>query len=162
MSTLPASPFVVPEVVAEGSTAAMGATRGSRVMHSSIGLAAVCVIGAALLLRVEEGTRVTALGFDRALPELCYWRTMFGMDCPGCGLTRCFIAAAHGHLAEAWSYNPVGLLLFAAVVFQIPYRAWQLWRLSTGRDEFQTFGAHYALLGVSALLIVQWCIRLML
>jgi hypothetical protein len=42
------------------------------------------------------------------------------MDCPGCGLTRCFIHLAHGRVASAWLVNPVGILLFIYVGLQIP------------------------------------------
>lgn len=159
MSTLPASPLIVPEPVDEPPAVR---NRGARTMHTSIGLAALAILLGAALLRVQDGRQVIVPLADRALPELCYWRTMFGIDCPGCGLTRCFISAAHGHLVEAWRYNPVGLLLFAGVVLQLPYRPWQLWRLATGRNELKTVALPYAMLGASGLLLAQWLLRLML
>jgi hypothetical protein len=137
-------------------------TRAARLLHISLGIAALGVLLVAALLRVEEGASVVIPFVNRTLPELCYWRIMTGMECPGCGLTRCFIAAAHGDLAAAWSYNPIGVLLFAGVVFQIPYRAWQLWRISTGRDELGTIALPYVMLGVSVLLILQWFWRVLL
>jgi hypothetical protein len=138
------------------------ATDSSRTLHAALGIAALGVLLIATLLHVEEGSSVVVPLLNRALPELCYWRVMFGMDCPGCGLTRCFISAAHGDLAAAWDFNPMGLLLFAALLFQIPYRPWQFWRISSGRGEFQTIGLPYAMLGISVLLILQWFWRLML
>lgn len=54
------------------------------------------------------------------IPEICTLHTRFGVDCPGCGLTRSFIHLAHGNLRAAWSLNPVGLLMFAFITSQIP------------------------------------------
>ncbi len=54
------------------------------------------------------------------IPEICTLHTRFGVDCPGCGLTRSFIHLAHGNLRAAWALNPVSLLMFAFVASQIP------------------------------------------
>jgi hypothetical protein len=128
-------------------------------VHWSLWLASIAVLAIAACLEVRGRTDVAVPVLDYTLPELCYWRTMFGVDCPGCGLTRCFISAAHGQLAEAWHYNPVGLLAFAGVVLQVPYRPWQLWRLATGRNELRTVALPYVMLGLSSLLIGQWLWR---
>ncbi|MBI3099026.1 MAG: DUF2752 domain-containing protein [Planctomycetes bacterium] len=58
----------------------------------------------------------------------CFSRTVFGVNCPGCGLTRSFVSLAHGRWREAWRYNRAGGLLFAALVLQFPWRAWRLLR----------------------------------
>ena len=161
MSSLEAPELLIPELVAEPREFSRDDLRTARLLHVSLGLASVAILLAALLLQVH-GETVVVPGLDLTLPQLCYWRTMFGMDCPGCGLTRCFISAAHGDLAAAWRFNPMGVLLFALVAVQVPYRPWQLWRLSTGRGEYQTLGLPYALLAVSVLLILQWFWRVML
>ena len=36
----------------------------------------------------------------------CPYRTLTGLACPGCGLTRCVHALLHGEFAIAFSYNP--------------------------------------------------------
>ena len=36
----------------------------------------------------------------------CMFRTITGWDCPGCGSQRALHALLHGHIAEAWSFNP--------------------------------------------------------
>src|SRR5439155_16652693 len=93
------------------------------------------VLAAALLLSVRNRTQVLLPLVELPLPELCMLRRMTGLPCPGCGMTRCFISLAHGDLPAAWSYNPAGLLLFAILVFQIPFRTVQLWRIRRGRPE---------------------------
>ncbi|MBK7669466.1 MAG: DUF2752 domain-containing protein [Sphingobacteriaceae bacterium] len=40
---------------------------------------------------------------------------MFGIDCPGCGMTRAFFALIRGNLMESLSYNP-GLIPFLITV----------------------------------------------
>jgi hypothetical protein len=157
MSTLEAPQLVVPEVVSHAAE-----SRSARILHWSLLVASILVLAAAILLEIRGRELVAFPLMDRSLPQLCYWRAMFGIDCPGCGLTRCFIACAQGKLAAAWGYNPVGMLLFATVVFQVPYRPWQLWRLSSGRRELCLIGLPYMMLGISALLIIQWLARLIL
>lgn len=90
----------------------------------------VLLVAASLSVRGEHEVRIPLLGFS--LPELCYWRMMFELPCPGCGLTRCFISLAHGEVARAWQFQPVGCLIFAGVVLQFPYRGWQILRLRRG------------------------------
>lgn len=47
---------------------------------------------------------------------LCPTLLVTGLECPGCGLTRAFIAIAHGRLAEALELNAGSLVAFAAVL----------------------------------------------
>jgi hypothetical protein len=39
-----------------------------------------------------------------------------GLPCPGCGLTRSWTAAAHGHVADAFAYNFFGPISFLATI----------------------------------------------
>jgi hypothetical protein len=39
------------------------------------------------------------------LPVWCPWRTLLGIECPGCGMTRAISAALHGNLAAAIAFN---------------------------------------------------------
>ena len=98
-----------------------------------IGLA-VGVVGAALSLEVRYGRRVGVVGTSWILPESCSFHRMTGWDCPGCGMTRCFIHMAHGRLREAWSCHPVGTILFAGLVALVPWHLFQIaWTLRRGR-----------------------------
>ena len=42
----------------------------------------------------------------------CYFHSLTGLHCPGCGATRCLYALLHGDLAQAAAYNAVFLVLF--------------------------------------------------
>ena len=45
-------------------------------------------------------------------PTLCVVHRMTGIPCPGCGLTRSFVASAHGDLSGAFAFHAFGPLLF--------------------------------------------------
>jgi hypothetical protein len=48
--------------------------------------------------------------------ELCWSRILLARDCPGCGLTRSFVAIAGGNLGRSLACNPTGPLLFAGTL----------------------------------------------
>lgn len=51
---------------------------------------------------------------EHSSPLFCPLRTLTGIPCPGCGLTRSFLAIAQGNFAEAISYNVLGPILFTS------------------------------------------------
>lgn len=70
------------------------------------------------------GAIITAFAVTPAVsssgPTLCPLRLITGLPCPGCGLTRSWIAAAHGELADAFSYNFFGpISLIATIAFVV-------------------------------------------
>ncbi len=36
----------------------------------------------------------------------CMFKSLFGIDCPGCGMTRAFFSLLKGNLMESLAYNP--------------------------------------------------------
>lgn len=63
---------------------------------------------------------IGALAFlaARFLPVLstgyrCPALSLLGIPCATCGMTRAFVALAHGRLADAWAASPAGALLAA-------------------------------------------------
>lgn len=121
--------------------------------------ASIAVLGIALLLKVQSGG-ITLTDGTGYFPVLCFWRQLTGIDCPGCGLTRCFVSMAHGQFDAAWHYNPLGTVLFVLVVIQIPFRLWQLYRLRRGIHESDPVSATALFCAVVAALVVQWAIRI--
>ena len=76
-------------------------------------------------------------------------------------MTRTFISAAHFHLLDAISYNPVGLVFFGIVVFQIPFRLAQIHRISRGRPPLNLGRfEQWLLLSLCLAMTVQWLVRL--
>ncbi len=51
------------------------------------------------------------------LPIFCPFKALTGIPCPGCGMTRAFLALAEADLITAFHSNPFSIPLFAFVVF---------------------------------------------
>lgn len=47
----------------------------------------------------------------------CTFKSLTGLDCPGCGSQRAIQALLHGHIATAWNFNPA--LFFAVPLIAI-------------------------------------------
>ncbi len=130
--------------------------------HATLFFLSLAVMTLAVVMHVPDEENVAFPVIDAPLPTLCAMRRLAGIDCPGCGLTRCFISLAHGAVGRAWHFNPAGLLLFAVMAAQIPFRAVQLWRIRSGKPELNAARFNWLLLGIAAALIGQWIVRLVL
>jgi len=54
--------------------------------------------------------------------DFCVFKRIFGFPCPGCGMTRAWIALFKGELTQAFYYHPLfwtAPLLIAAIVIYI-------------------------------------------
>jgi hypothetical protein len=120
------------------------------------------VIVAAMMLRIGSDGQVYFPLVDLPLPGTCTYRTWLGIDCPGCGLTRCFICMVRGDVRRAAAFNPAGILLFALVAAQVPFRLVQLWRVRRGQAELRSNVAAHWLLGILVVaMLLQWLWRLL-
>ena len=119
------------------------------------------VLLAAAWFELSGETRVALPIGQIVLPEICSFRNLTGLSCPGCGLTRSFISLMDGEVRAAWRFNPAGLALFAAALFQFPYRAGQIWRLARGRREWRSSLWLYTAWALVAAVLVQWIWRVL-
>jgi hypothetical protein len=57
-----------------------------------------------------------------ALPPLCLFHRLTGLDCPGCGMTRAFVCLLRGDLHGAWQMHPfsIPLLLISIAAVSLP------------------------------------------
>jgi Protein of unknown function (DUF2752) len=71
----------------------------------------------------------------------CPLRSLTGVPCPTCGMTRSFVATAQGHLYAAIKYHlfgPAIFLLFLAVVVSL------LWELKTNKNHTSFYRRYFA------------------
>ena len=53
----------------------------------------------------------------------CPLLALTGYPCLTCGATRCAIALGHGHISQAWQWNPLALVAMGGVVLFDVYAA---------------------------------------
>jgi len=140
----------------EEVNAATATPRGNRSRHHrSMLWMSTAVVLLAFALKNSENDRVAFRWLsNHPLPHSCVSRTWFGLECPGCGLTRSFIHFAEGDVPASFQIHRVGWLLAVAVLLQFPYRILALSRqqaLPLGPTVPQVFG--WSLI---VLLLVNW------
>jgi hypothetical protein len=127
--------------------------------HIEMLVLAGAIVVLAFLLEVHPDQRVAfSLWPAWPLPETCPSRSLFRVDCPGCGLTRSFVHLAHGDLGASWCTHRVGWLMSLAVVLQFPYRIIAL-RSHTGAP-FGTLAPKLVGWILILLLIVNWLMNI--
>lgn len=102
--------------------------------HATILAISVAVLVASFALKLEGERQAVELPGGFLIPTLCWSNGLFSVECPGCGLTRSFVAIAHGDFAAAWRYNPAGFAWFAAVALQVPLRLLLIHQTRAGRS----------------------------
>ncbi len=75
---------------------------------------------AVVLLALAAGTLYTIDPARYIVTPPCPYRTLLGLACPGCGLTRATHAALHGDWGRAFALNPWSFVAApAALVFTV-------------------------------------------
>ena len=126
--------------------------------HWTMLLGACAIVVLVFLLEVHADQRVAFRGLaSYPLPETCMSHSLFGVDCPGCGLTRSLIHLAHGRWEESIRIHRIGWIMALAVILQIPYRTARILRpdnLPLGSRIPKWFGQALILL-----LITNWVLN---
>lgn len=100
--------------------------------HRNMLILCTTVVILALTLQTRADQRVEFAWLPGVpMPESCASRSIFDVECPGCGLTRSFIAIARGSLSAAFQQNRTGWLLACGLLIQFPYRVWMLFHVRT-------------------------------
>jgi len=60
--------------------------------------------------------------FLNQLPHFCLFNTLFGFECPLCGITRAFCKIANADLNQAYNLNISSFFIAAFFLMQIPLR----------------------------------------
>ncbi|MCZ4581630.1 DUF2752 domain-containing protein [Gordonia amicalis] len=95
---------------------------------SSTGALGAAVVGLAGAAAVGAACVFTPAGID-AGPGICPFAMMTGLPCPGCGLTRSWVAFMHGDVGAAFRFNVFGpILLVLTMVTVALATATLVWR----------------------------------
>ncbi len=91
--------------------------------HLEMLVGALVVIALTVALKVGTDGCVQVTGCPGLrMPPLCGSQVLFGIERPGCRLTRSLVLLAHGRWQESVAMHRVGWLLALALLVQIPYR----------------------------------------
>ncbi|MCS6789966.1 MAG: DUF2752 domain-containing protein [Bacteroidia bacterium] len=71
-------------------------------------------------------------------PERCYWKVNYGIECPGCGLTRGTQHMLHGEWEIALDYNPLSALVAGGLVGAWLWNLWSLYRIMRSWPSLDT------------------------
>ena len=128
--------------------------------HRDVLVLAVLILALSFVLSNSDAGHVALPVPGASIPSLCLWKNATGVDCPGCGLTRCFVAMAHADWRTAYRRHPVGMLVFVFTVLQIPYHGVQWRRIARGRGRFRL-----PMLGILVWLLLgamltQWLLKI--
>jgi uncharacterized protein DUF2752 len=61
-------------------------------------------------------------GFFDEGPPLCFSRLVFGLECPGCGLTRALMHLIHFDVKTAMEYNPLSVVALPLLLWFVAWR----------------------------------------
>ncbi len=126
-------------------------------------LAAIgAILGAvalAVVLPYSPGDRLLSIG-GQTLPTLCLSRSVLGISCPGCGLTRSWVALAHGDIDGSLRDHPLGALVMAYLLLQAARQGMVL-LVGDPSARFRAFGRLLDRSGiaVAGLLGLVWLVR---
>jgi Protein of unknown function (DUF2752) len=99
-------------------------------------------------LRLVAGGMVAAAAVWPLLPVhppfVCPLRSITGIPCPMCGMTRAVVAAVHGEVFASLRYNPAGILVLALALVlilrpQLPRARAPAWFLPVGAALLWTY-----------------------
>jgi hypothetical protein len=91
----------------------LGLSRG----RLKTGLGGVALLASLAVARgLAQATPAAVHVAGRELPVICPSRLLFGVTCPGCGMTRSVLLTLGGDLRGALYVNPAGPVLVAALV----------------------------------------------
>ena len=122
-----------------------------------LGLAVCAILGSFLLAPSAQGGLELPIpwsGTSLCLPEACISQRVLGMPCPGCGLSRSFVALSAGDVTSACRFHPLGPLVYLLCWLQIPYRigeylgaskSWRFWAQANEWLHLVTWGLVFAL-----------------
>jgi hypothetical protein len=97
------------------------------------------------------------------LPYSCSFKKLTKIPCPGCGLGRSLVLAAHGKIAQSLSYHRLGLLFLYYICLQFVYSIVVI-AVPRWRDRLKRMGTvlNRGFIVLFVLLGLNWMVTLIL
>ena len=117
------------------------------------------ISGFTLAWNLEPDPRGFGTHQSLGLPP-CTFRALFGIPCPGCGMTTSFSHLVRGNVAQASRANFAGVVLALVCAVQIP---WCWWSAARGHLAGVAEPSRWLLVLVSvlgAICVLNWILRL--
>jgi hypothetical protein len=116
------------------------------------------LVSMALARALAEATPAAVHVAGHELPVICPSRLLFGVNCPGCGMTRSVLMTLGGDLRGALNVNPAGPFLVVALILL----AAQLLFAARVREEspsvtrrLRPWASLYGVV-VASVMLIQW------
>ena len=91
---------------------------------------------------------VDTLGLLDQLPEICIFKRLTGLKCPGCGMTHAFICLGRFQFGEALRYNIFSVFLFYGGLLWLIYL-----------KNIQVRLSNKIMISVLVMVMIYWVIR---
>ena len=127
-----------------------------------------------LLAAAERMTRIRTSGVltallaagvivnpSRPLPiDLCLLKTLTGLSCPTCGLTRAVCHALQGDWAASLGFHPAGILVVVSLMGWVTWMSLEAWRGQALWVTRRKTLAKLAGAGIALVSLATWIARL--
>jgi hypothetical protein len=102
---------------------------------------------------------VALLPLAHFVPHFCVFRSITGIPCPGCGITHALLLAFTFDIRGSLTANPAGLLIGAAILFQLCFRPLAI--AYEGTTSYVVTGSRWLANFAAAALFASWIFNLL-
>ena len=117
------------------------------------------VVSFLLQVKADDSASVYIRFVDAKIPGMCFSKSFFDQECPGCGITRSIVCLSQGELTRSLRFNVAGIFLY---VYALGYIAFSLTRSKIPVHHFlHSREAWASFVWISTtLVLLQWGIRI--
>lgn len=141
-----------------GSVARSPRGASARVRWAALAFAAILGCGLAIASHLQPDSRGLGTHQQLGLPP-CSMRMLFGIRCPGCGMTTSWAYFARGQWHQSFATNPGGFLLACLSALALMPAMVAFWTAQSPSARTQRIAAAACVVAVSVTML-DWLLRL--